>query len=151
MRKKTAFLLTLLCFINATAQEILIPYKKGNLFGLVDENNSMVVQPKYTEIDWLLGKYLMTAASWDITSNLPKYDTKNTVRSLYFGKNEIVSPDYFLGFQVLPEMMISGKYEDLPVSGAGNEALKNKSGSFSLFDWKGNPVLTELKRFNAKN
>lgn len=144
MKIKIAGLL-LLSSINLSAQEVLFPYKKGNLFGLVNEKDEFVVQPKYSEINWLLDKYFLTGEKVKGSNS-----ESLLYRSLYFGSKEIIGSDRFLGFQILPDMMISGKYQDFisKDDATASLELKNKSGSFALYDWKGNLVQSGFKRLD---
>jgi hypothetical protein len=56
MRHCLLFWFSLLCFYEASAQteKLLIPYRKGNLWGFADEKREIVIQPQFEETQFFL-------------------------------------------------------------------------------------------------
>ncbi|MCX6210661.1 MAG: hypothetical protein NTZ59_14455 [Bacteroidetes bacterium] len=68
-----------------TAQDVLIPYKKGNQFGLCDKQGKIIVQPQYHNVYWLRDEYFM------IENKIVLNDTLETAPNRYFlRKNDTV-------------------------------------------------------------
>lgn len=67
------------------AQDILIPYKKGNQFGLCNKQGKIVIQPQYNNISWLKDEYFL------VENKIALNDTLETAPHRYFlRKNDTV-------------------------------------------------------------
>lgn len=95
------FWLILSTFLNA--QEVLIPYKKGNQFGLINQNGKTIVAPQYDGLNWLTGKYFISTVK---NQNL-------NLHGLLYKDKEIIKPQPSLMYRVIPEMMILGVLKDI--------------------------------------
>lgn len=81
------FFLLLFIFYSKiiSAQDVLIPYKKGNQFGLCDRQGKIMLQPQYNKINWLKDEYFM------IENKIVLNDTLETAPHRYFlRKNDTV-------------------------------------------------------------
>lgn len=140
--------------ILASAQEMMIPYKVGNQFGLVDEQEQIVVEPKYEEIIWLGGDYFQTTAKIQLNDKLETapgnfVERKQMISAkglLYKGK-ELISAGPYSGFQVFPEMFIQARVVGDPAKISLNQTefdnLNGKGPVFFLFNSKGENVHSE--------
>ena len=137
-----------------SAQQILIPYKVGDKFGLVDEKDKIIVQPKYEELVWMGGDYFQASEKIQIKDKLEiesgKFvDREETVyvRSVLFNGKEWIKPQPYSGFQVFPGEFFQARFEGDPAKLSLNqkqyENLKGKSPLFFLYNAKGENVLEQ--------
>jgi len=136
------------------AQEMLIPYRVGDKMGLIDENDKIVVEPKFEEIEWLTGTYFQFSQKIHVQDSLEtepgKFLKRNheiPVKGLIQNGKIIIDPQPVLGYQVLPNMMINalftGDAEKLSLNQQQYERFKDKKSLFFLFNTKGENLNSE--------
>ncbi len=150
MKKLLVFGFLIISFC-VSAQQILIPFKVGDKFGLADEMDKMIVEPKYDELVWLGNDYFQTSQKIQIKDKLEtepgKWIDRNEpifVKSLLYKGKELIPANPFNGFQVFPGMFIQtrfdGEPEKLSLNQSQFENLKGKSPLFFLYNLKGENV-----------
>lgn len=88
--------------VGLNAQDVLIPYKKADKFGLIDQNAQIKIEPKYDQLNWLTGKYFISTVN----------EGNTVLHSLIHKDKEIIKPQPSLIYRVLPDMMILGVLKD---------------------------------------
>lgn len=152
--KKLLIFSILLGSLPVLAQEILIPYKVNGKFGLADEKDKMVVEAKYDEMVWLGNDYFQAAETIQIKDQLETEPGKKVSRdhpvklkSLIYKGKELIAPQPYSGFQVVPEMMINARFdgdaEKLSLNQKQYKNLKGKSPLYFLYNAKGENVSPE--------
>lgn len=104
------------------AQELLIPFKKSNHFGLVNQDGKTVVEPTYNSLNWLTGKYFASVIEKDGVE----------MRGLFYRDKEIIKPQPAYFYRVMPEMMIMGALKE--------SKEHNTKSAFVLYDSNGNKI-----------
>lgn len=130
----TALLISL--SINVYSQEILVPYRTGDKYGLSDYNGKLIIHSTY---DWIeIG---------------PKYPagyfgyTKGDKKGIIYNKKELISADKNYDFNVLKNKFILSKYKEefdynksYSSSEERNEARRNPKQFISLYNLAGQSV-----------
>jgi hypothetical protein len=84
-------------------QNVLIPYKKGNQYGLCDKRGKVVLQPKFDNLGWLTDEYFETERKIALNDTLEtspnhyflrKNDTVKVSGLIYKGKEIVVDQPY---------------------------------------------------------
>ncbi len=153
MKRLIAFGFLIISFC-LSAQQVLIPFKVGDKFGLVDETDKMIIEPKFDELVWLGGEYFQASQKIQVKDRLEtetgKWVDRNEsvfVKSLLHKGKELISPNPYTGIQVFPGMFIQARFEGEPEKLSLNqtqfENLKGKSPLFFLYNLKGENVHAE--------
>lgn len=132
-------------------QEMLIPYRVGEKMGLINEADKVVVEPKYDEIDWLSGSYFQFTQKVRVKDSLEtepgKFLQRNheiPLRGLMHEGKVIIEPQPFMGYHLLPGMMVNamfgGDAEKLSLNQQQYDNFKNKKPLLFLFNAKGENV-----------
>lgn len=150
MKKIVSFGFLLIGFW-VSAQQILIPFKVGDKFGLVDEKDKIIVEPKYEELVWMGGDYFQASEKIQVKDKLETepgkfVDREETVyaRSVLYNGKVWIKPQPYSGFQVFPGEFFQARFEGDPAKLSLNqkqyENLKDKSPLFFLYNAKGENV-----------
>src|SRR5688572_13090736 len=127
--------LCLLLSVGAFAQDVLIPYKSGDKFGLCDSNAKVILTPQYDQIDYLEKDYFRFGNreikldtfkdSWgDILVEEIEISTFGLLK-----RNQVLIP-----LQELPEFII---YEHFIAASESNQYPEN----FDLYNLRGEKIL----------
>eukprot|EP01133_Synstelium_polycarpum_P016539 gene16539-19654_t len=136
---KQILLFILFSWQVAQAQEVLVPYKVHNKFGLSDLGGKMVVQPSY---DWIvIGKEYPNGYFGFI---------KEEQTGVIYNKKEIITVERACDFAVLKDKFIIGKYKEKFDSNKTyasreerNLAKRNPLEIHSLYNLRGQNVYKE--------
>ena len=137
-----------------SAQQILIPFKVGDKFGLVDESDKMIVEPQFEDLVWLGDDYFQATRKIRLQDKLEtepgKFVDRNEeiyVKSLLYNGKEFISDNPYTGFQVFPGLFIQSRFEGDPEKLSLNQSqfenLKGKGPMFFLYNMKGENVHPE--------
>lgn len=108
--------------VGLNAQDVLIPFKKTDKFGLIDQNSKIKIEPKYDQLNWLTGKYFISTVK----------EGNSVLHGLIHKDKEIIKPQPSLIYRVLPDMMILGVLKD----GAETDSLLR----YVLYDSNGKKI-----------
>ncbi len=144
----------LICSLPVLGQETLIPFKINGKFGLADERDKMVVEAKYDEMMWLGNDYFQATHTVQIKDQLEIEKGKKVLRdnsvklkSLIYKGKELIDPQPYSAYQVVPEMMINARFdgdaEKLSLNQKQYENLKGKNPLYFLYNAKGENVSPE--------
>ncbi len=153
MKKLLVFGFLIISFC-VSAQQILIPFKVGDKFGLADETDKMIVEPKYDELVWLGNDYFQASQKIQLNDKLEtepgKWIDRNEpifVKSLLYKGKELIPANPFNGFQVFPGLFIQARFDGEPGKLSLNqhqfENLKGKSPLFFMYNINGENVHEE--------
>jgi hypothetical protein len=163
MRFKLLFL-GLALVQKSYSQQILVPFKAGNKFGLANEAGKVILRPAYDKLNWLTGAYFETVN--EILLN----DTLETAPNRFYIRNEkvlqkgllhknktILKAGAYERFEIIPNKCIVAKntrnYNSLTKEQYA--VLKNKRNekSVSLFTLNGENVFPDnfrsLQKFDT--
>ena len=112
--------LVCICLVFASmyayTQQILIPYKKGKLFGISDEKANVVVQPKYNDISYLKDYYFQYTNTFTATDTFKKLNGELFVKSVekintgvFFKQKLIISNQPFKHFLVYKNCIVGSQ------------------------------------------
>lgn len=135
------------------SQEILIPFKSGKKFGLMDESDKVILGAKYDEIEWLGDEYFQAEETLLVKDKL-KTDSGQIernglipVKSLIHKGKVLIEPSPYSYYQVMPGMLISawftGDPEKMSLNQKQYDNLKGKSPAFFLYNLKGENLSPE--------
>ncbi|MEI2750520.1 MAG: hypothetical protein V9E88_17405 [Ferruginibacter sp.] len=69
--KSILSLMFILVTLNSSAQNnLLIPFKKGNLYGLCNEQKKIIIEPTYDNIKWEGGQWFETSRQVTVTDSI---------------------------------------------------------------------------------
>ncbi len=116
------YLITFCCFIVFTSgmcQQILVPYKVGDKFGLSDVNGKLVVEPKYINIKWLNGSYFETLSETILNDTIEtspyhfsiRKNERTSLSGVLYKDKEILKDEPFNNIKVMPGKCILAKCE----------------------------------------
>ncbi|MGJ8593324.1 MAG: WG repeat-containing protein [Aquaticitalea sp.] len=116
---KLVFVSFLLATIHSGfSQDILIPYRIGELYGLSNVKGKIVVEPKYDQIFWVQDHYFKTVIKQELNDTLKADGNRWYIRNesielkgLLFEKNEILKDEPFRDFKIYPNKFIIGSYD----------------------------------------
>lgn len=108
--------------VGLNAQEVLIPFKKENRFGLIDKAGKIVMKPQFDELIWLTGKYFVSTVRSD----------ENELHGLIFKDKELIKPLPNAIYKVVSEMMILAIVKD------NNKTTD--SFTYDLYNYKGEKI-----------
>lgn len=123
--KKILLLFVLITANLGFSQSVLIPYKSGNLFGLIDEQGKQQLSPQFDEMIWMTDRYFMTTIEKD----------GEKLHGLIYENQELIAPQSCLSYKIVPGLMISGIFN--------NQTSTKNQFTFRLYDYKGNKVGTD--------
>lgn len=153
MKKLFAFGFLIISFV-ISAQQILIPFRVGDKFGLIDESDKMILEPQFEDLVWLGDEYFQTTQKIRVKDKLEtdpgKFvdrDEEIYVKSLLYKGREFISENPYTGFQVFPGLFIQSRFEGdaekLSLNQNQFENLKGKGPMFFLYNMKGENVHPE--------
>lgn len=145
--KKFIIFIFLIAALPVFSQEILIPFKSGKKFGLMDESDKVILGAKYDEIEWLGDEYFQAEETLLVKDKL-KTDSGQiernglvAVKSLLYKGKVLIGPNPYSYYQVMPGMLISawftGDAEKMSLNQKQYDNLKGKSLVFFLYNLKG--------------
>ena len=117
MKYSTVIIAFLFAIQSTISQEILIPYKAGNQFGLCDQLGNTKLEPKYDNLKWLTAEYFETENRIILNDTLEtspynfflrKNESVRMHGLIYKGK-EIISNQPYDGYKVYPNKCIIAK------------------------------------------
>ncbi|MFA7447560.1 MAG: WG repeat-containing protein [Weeksellaceae bacterium] len=137
-----------------SAQTILVPYKSGEKFGLVNQAGEIVLKPQFEEMEWLTDKYFVATQHKSLTDKIETEDgkihqrnSKVKLKSLYYKGEQIISPQSLTSYNVVPEMLVMAFSNSDPKQVSLNQnqynKIKDKPIYFVLFDYTGKQVGAE--------
>lgn len=85
------------------AQEIVVPYKIENKFGLSDGMGNQLVKPEYDAIEWLTDEYFVAIK---IEENSLHNKNPKQLKSLFYKSLEIIGNQDISRFNIIPETVI---------------------------------------------
>jgi hypothetical protein len=152
--KNYIVLITFLVSSNvAFTQDILIPYKKGNQYGLCNQFGKIKLQPKYDNVKWLTAEYFETENRITLNDTLEvspynfhlRKNESVKMRGLIYKGNEIVSNQPYSGYNVYPTKCIIAKCETRfnKLTKEQFRAFNGRDKFVSLFNIYGKNVYTE--------
>ena len=141
--------------IGLSAQTILVPFKSGEKFGLVNQAGEVVFKPQFEELEWLTDKYFVATQHKLLTNKIEveegkihQRNSKVKLKSLYHKGEQIISPQSLTAYNVVPEMLIMAFFNSDPKEVSLNQnqynAIKDKPIYFVLFDYNGKQVGAEF-------
>ena len=151
--KKFIIFIFLIAALPVFSQEILIPFKSGKKFGLMDESDKVILGAKYDEIEWLGDEYFQAEETLLVKDKL-KTDSGQIernglipVKSLIHKGKVLIEPSPYSYYQVMPGMLISawftGDPEKMSLNQKQYDNLKGKSPAFFLYNLKGENLSPE--------
>ncbi|MDD3772713.1 MAG: hypothetical protein PHC38_08670 [Weeksellaceae bacterium] len=157
MKKTKDIFLLIILFVSfsVSAQSILIPYKSGEKYGMLNEQNEVVIQPEFSDLEWLTDKYFVASQTVIRSEKIKKSanefldkDQKIQLKSLYYQDKNLIAPEIYSAYKVVPEVLImaffQGKPEEMSRTQAQYDQIKDKPLYFTLFDFEGNRVGEEF-------
>lgn len=151
--KKFIIFSFLIAALPVMAQEILIPFKSGEKFGLMDESDKVIVEANYDEVEWLGDEYFQAEERLLVNDKI-KTDSGQierndlvAVKSLLYKGKVLIGPNPYSYYQVMPGMLISawftGDAEKMSLNQKQYDNLKGKSPAFFLYNLKGENLSPE--------
>lgn len=145
--KKFIIFIFLIAALPVFSQEILIPFKSGKKFGLMDESDKVIVEANYDEVEWLGDEYFQAEERLLVNDKI-KTDSGQIernglipVKSLIHKGKVLIEPSPYSYYQVMPGMLISawftGEAEKMSLNQKQYDNLKGKSLVFFLYNLKG--------------
>lgn len=145
---------TLLLFIvtsASTAQKMLIPYRSGNLVGLVDENGKIIVTPQFDHVYWMQDDWFRTDKKVELKDTLEAQgksfprNIQAKMSGLIHNNNIILKDEPFGRYEIVAKKCIVAEFE-----GRGETLTKeqykkygNQRKLYGLFNLKGENLYTE--------
>ena len=116
---KFFLLLLLTAFTQRSfSQDILIPYRAGDKFGLCNQNGKIIVPPAYDRVAWLSNEYFITSKEVTLNDTLEatpyNYRIRNKkviVKGLLYKNREIFKDEPFRDVEIIPNKCIIAKSE----------------------------------------
>ncbi|MGG9963570.1 WG repeat-containing protein [Ferruginibacter sp. SUN106] len=134
---------------SAMAQQILIPYRVGNLYGLSNEDGKMIVAPEYDYLEWLQEGWFRTGKKVvlnDTIETSPKHffirNETITVTGLIHQGKVILKDEPYRNYEIILDRCIVAKSDERSRSYTKEQfkRLQTKERFYSLFDINGNNV-----------
>ena len=151
--KNFFFLLFLFPVVKSKAQNnILIPFRKGNLYGLCNEQKKIIIEPTYDNIKWEGGQWFETSRQVAVTDSIlygdgkyHKLTEKITLTGLIHRDKIILKDLPYNGYEIVAGKCIIGKTENRLLNRGyeSNSRGRRKDKVYSLFSLKGKNVYLE--------
>src|SRR5690554_5144458 len=123
MKKTKDIFLLIILFVSfsVSAQSILIPYKSGEKYGMLNEQNEVVIQPEFSDLEWLTDKYFVASQTVIRSEKIKKSanefldkDQKIQLKSLYYQDKNLIAPEIYSAYKVVPEVLIMAFFQGKP-------------------------------------
>ncbi len=150
--RKWLIAFTLLSAQQLFAQQVLVPYRKGELYGLSDTKGKMIIAPVYEEITWLQNSWLRTTKIAELKDTLeirPGYFfRRNTTRrqsGLIHDGKIILSDEPFDDYELVAKKCIVAKADSRPedLTKAQFKKYGDKRKFYSIFNLQGKNLFPE--------
>jgi hypothetical protein len=145
-------LLQLPAFQSNAQNNMLIPFRKGDLYGLCNEQKKIIIEPSYDNIEWEDGQWFETTRRIIVTDSFlsgngkyHKTEEKISLKGLIH-KNKVILKDLpYNGFEIVAGKCIIGKTENRLINRGyqGNLRTRRKDRVYSLFSLNGKNVYPE--------
>jgi WG containing repeat len=142
-------ILVLLCIITgfaARSQQLLIPYKAGDLFGLSNEDGKLIIAPAYDKMEWLSGQWFETGKRIVLKDTLEMTPGRFHIRNetvmltglIHQGKT-ILKDEPYNDYEIILDRCIVAESEMRSRSYTKEQfnRFKNKERFYSLFSTSG--------------
>lgn len=149
--KKFIYLTLFFVTLSATAQEVLIPFKKGNLFGLSNKSGKIKLKPAYQELHYLGNNYFQAVDYKKETDsvkiqnkNFNLFDKPKRITNLLNGIKVIISNSEHNHFFVVENALIVGSEDTYSSKNSnfytlkGEQLLNKNAQKFRIMDQYGN-------------
>ena len=147
--------------VKVTCQQVLVPYKSGDKYGLSDTNGNIIIHPEFDDIRWKKDYYFETSRKELVSDTLETSPNHFSIRKkdvillngLIFNGKEIIKNESYNSFDVHPGKYIIARCESkyYKMSKEQYERYKHHERFFSLFNIYGQNVYPDNFRSIQKS
>lgn len=141
--------LVVLCILTSSAarsQQLLIPYKAGDLYGLCNEDGKIIIAPSFNKMEWLSGQWFETGKRFALKDTLEMAPGRFHIRNetvvltglIHQGKT-ILQDEPYNDYEIILGRCIAAKSDMRNRSYTKEQfnRFKNKERFYSLFNING--------------